>query len=297
MLIATIICEIDISDIRTLQTKRLKQGLGHRSVNYEVGILRQILKTFRLWHNLSEDVDRLREKHDIGKALLYEDDERIYAACASSRSPTLLPLFVLRLDGGLRASEAKTLRRRDLNLQWQDGVIARGELIVAKSKTDAGTGRKIPLTRRACSVLTLWLSRLPEAHADAFLFPSHQIGFAGDARGPLIYAASADWTEVPLARSTTYFHHAASRKSEQQRRDRSGSCRARKSQNDRALQPHPAEREGSSDRRARKSSIRQSKSGEGGHKIGHSPMVREGLKREKCLILLEPPAGFEPATC
>jgi integrase len=67
-------------------------------------------------------------------------------------------------------------------------VIARGELVVAKSKTDAGTRRRIPLTRRACSVLKLWLSRLPEANAEAFVFPSHQIGFAGDARGPLIYA-------------------------------------------------------------------------------------------------------------
>ena len=141
-------------------------------------------------------VDWLREKHDIGKALLPEDEERLYAATASSRSPALLPLFVLCLDAGLRASEAKALRRRDLNLEWQDGVIARGELVVAKSKTDAGAGRKIPLTRRTCSVLTLWLSRLPEADPEAFVFPSHQIGFAGDARGPLVYAVDF---EQPLS--------------------------------------------------------------------------------------------------
>jgi len=183
-----LICDIDIADIRALQRKRLTQGLSHRSVNYEIGVLRQILKNFRLWHNLSEDVDWLREKQDVGKALFHEDEERLNATCAASRSPALLPLFVVCLDAGLRASEAKTLRRRDLNLEWQDGVIARGELVVAKSKTDAGTGRRIPLTRRACSVLTLWLSRLPEANAEAFVFPSHQIGFAGDARGPLIYA-------------------------------------------------------------------------------------------------------------
>ncbi|MHB8384692.1 MAG: tyrosine-type recombinase/integrase, partial [Candidatus Binataceae bacterium] len=166
-----LVCDIDISDIRALQTKRLKQGLGHRSVNYEIGVLRQILKTFRLWHNLSEDVDWLREKHDVGKALLHEDEERLHAACAASRSPALLPLFVVCLDGGLRASEAKTLRRSDLDLEWQDGVIARGELVVAKSKTDAGAGRRIPLTRRACSALTLWLSRLSAANAEAFVFP------------------------------------------------------------------------------------------------------------------------------
>jgi integrase len=183
-----LVCDIDISDIRTLQRKRLKQGLGHRSVNYEIRVLRQILKTFRLWHSLSEDVDWLREKHDVGKALVYEDEEKLYAACAASRSPALLPLFVLCLDAGLRATEAKTLRRCDLKLEWQDRVIARGELVVAKSKTEAGAGRKIPLTRRACSVLTLWLSRFPAADQEAFVFPSHQVGFAGDGRGPLIYA-------------------------------------------------------------------------------------------------------------
>lgn len=118
-----LVCDIDISDIRTLQRKRLKQGLGHRSVNYEVGVLRQILKTFRLWHNLSKDVDSLKEKHDIGKALIYEDEEKLYAACAASRSPALLPLFVLCLDTSLRATEAKTLRRDNLKLEWQDGVI------------------------------------------------------------------------------------------------------------------------------------------------------------------------------
>jgi len=39
-----LICDIDIADIRALQRKRLTQGLGHRSVNYEIGVLRQILK-------------------------------------------------------------------------------------------------------------------------------------------------------------------------------------------------------------------------------------------------------------
>jgi integrase len=132
-----LVCDIHISDIRALQTKRLKQGLGTRSVNYEVGVLRQILKAFRLWQNLSEDVDWLKERRDVGKALSSEDEERLYAACAASRSPALLPIFVLCLDAGLRAGEAKTLRRKDLNLEWQVGKIARGELVVARRKRAA----------------------------------------------------------------------------------------------------------------------------------------------------------------
>jgi integrase len=161
-------------------------------VNYEIGVLRQILRTFRLWHTLSEDVDWLKEIRDVGKALTTEDEDRLYAASAASRSPALLPLFALSLDAGLRASEAKMLRRKDLILEWRDRKIAKGELIVAKSKTDAGSGRKIPLTRRACAVLTLWLSKFPEAQPEGFVFPSHQIGFAGDGRGPLVYSVDFD---------------------------------------------------------------------------------------------------------
>jgi hypothetical protein len=37
-------------------------------------------------------------------------------------------------------------------------------------------------------VLTLWLSRFPAADQDAFVFPSHQMGFAANDRGRLIYA-------------------------------------------------------------------------------------------------------------
>jgi integrase len=46
-----------------------------------------------------------------------------------------------------------------------------GALVVAKSKTAAGTGRMIPLSRRICACLSLWLERFPEAGPDSFLFP------------------------------------------------------------------------------------------------------------------------------
>src|SRR5262245_37018130 len=39
-----------------------------------------------------------------------------------------------------------------------------------------GTGRAIPLTRRACAALTLWLSRSPQASSNSFVFPAYRIG-------------------------------------------------------------------------------------------------------------------------
>jgi len=50
-----------------------------------------------------------------------------------------------------------------------------GRLIVAKSKTEAGEGRTIPLTNRVCATMTLWLSRFPEAGPDSFIFPHHRV--------------------------------------------------------------------------------------------------------------------------
>ena len=62
-------------------------------------------------------------------------------AVRQSDSPVLLPLLILAIDTGLRASEARSLRRKDLELTWEDGTIVAGRLIVPSSKTEAGRGR------------------------------------------------------------------------------------------------------------------------------------------------------------
>jgi integrase len=88
------------------------------------------------------------------------------AAAGKSRSPVLLPLLTITLDTGLRAGEIRSLRRKNLSLVWKNGVVESGFINVPKSKTEAGIGRTIPLSRRACAALTLWLSRFPEAGMD-----------------------------------------------------------------------------------------------------------------------------------
>lgn len=88
----------------------------------------------------------------------------------------------------MRASEVKALRRRDLGLEWVEGVIQSGQVIVPKSKTRAGRGRCIPFTRRVCAVLTMWLSYFPDAGPDSYVFPYHKVGIGGDSRVPRIWA-------------------------------------------------------------------------------------------------------------
>ena len=108
-----------------------------------------------------------------------EDEAKLLTAAGRSDSPALLPLLVLAMDTGLRASETRALQQKDLELKWDSGTIVSGRLIVPKSKTEAGTGRTIPLTRRLCGVLTLWLSRFPELKPESFVVPRHRIACRG----------------------------------------------------------------------------------------------------------------------
>jgi integrase len=187
-----LVCDISPDDIRAYQTSRLAAGVSARTVNIEVGALRAVLKVHRLWSPISDDVEMLRERKDIGRALDYEDERRLIEAAGKSRSPVLLPLLTITLDTGLRAAEIRSLRRKDLTLVWRNGVVESGFVTVPKSKTDAGTGRTIPLSRRACAALTLWLSRFPEAGKDKFVFPRHSIGLVGHKRKPHLHGVCFD---------------------------------------------------------------------------------------------------------
>ena len=179
--------DIRIEDVAALQHKRQEDGKSARTVNAEVAVLRQILKHHNLWASISDRVRFLRERRDVGRSIGRDEEHRLLQAIVQSRSPSLLPLFVVSIDSGLRASELRHLRRSDLRLIWADGAIESGEIIVSHSKTESGTGRIVPLSRRACAVLTLWLARFPEARPDSYLFPRHQVGLAGYQRKPYLY--------------------------------------------------------------------------------------------------------------
>ncbi len=179
--------DIRVEDISALQHLRQTEGKSPRTVNAEVGVLRQILKHRNLWASVSDRVRFLREKRDVGRSIDRDDEFKLLQAIVQRRSPSLLPLFVVSIDSGLRASELRHLHRNDLRLVWTDGMIQSGEITVSRSKTEGGVGRVVPFTRRACAVLTSWLSRFPGASPDSYLFPRHQVGFAGYRREPHLY--------------------------------------------------------------------------------------------------------------
>jgi integrase len=181
-----LICDIGLDDIVRLQRRRIAQGKSPRTVNYEIHALRLILKHFNLWWPLADKVRMLRGERQPGRALSREEESTLIRVIRESGSPALLPLFIVSIDSGLRASEIRSLRRGDVTLA-HNGVGFEGEIVVRKSKTDAGAGRVIPLTSRAAAALAFWLESLPEAGPDAHIFPRHAVGFASERLGTAIH--------------------------------------------------------------------------------------------------------------
>jgi integrase len=131
--------------------------------------LRSILKSWGLWAPIGERVKALRQRHEVGRALSREDEVKLLEAIRRSDSPALLTLFVMAIDTGLRASEMGGVRYRDLEVAWKNGAIVAGRLIVPKSKTEAGTGRLIPFTRRLCVTLSSWIARFPNVDPESYI--------------------------------------------------------------------------------------------------------------------------------
>jgi integrase len=173
--------DIGVDDILGYWSARQRAGASNRTINYETCCLRGVLGRHELWLAIAQQFAardlklKLPENHDVGRALSAEHESSILAACRASNSPSLLPLFIFARDTGLRAAEIKSLRHCDLRLLWNKGLIENGEVLVPRSKTDAGKGRAVPISPDVCSTLTMWLSRFPDAKPGSFLFPRHEV--------------------------------------------------------------------------------------------------------------------------
>jgi integrase len=110
---------------------------------------------------------------DHGKSLASADEKRLLDGCADSRSRSLLPAVLLALNTGMRYSELRLLR-------WDQVDLERRAVRVGKSKTEAGTGRVIPLNDKATKVLKFWADQFPDRKPEHFTFPSERYGAGGD---------------------------------------------------------------------------------------------------------------------
>lgn len=158
-----LLCDIGADAVGSYQAKRKNAGASARTINKELQVLRQILKRHKLWANLQGDVKFEREHNDIGKALSREEEKKLLSACGSN--PLLSAAVTLALNTALRKNEIRTLR-------WSQIDFEKRTVTVGRAKTQAGSGRVIPLNQSAFEALAKWASRLVESNAEDYVFPA-----------------------------------------------------------------------------------------------------------------------------
>jgi integrase len=158
-----LLCDVDASRIASYQARRKAEKASARTVNKELQVLRMILKKYKLWANLQDEVDFESEPEGIGKALSREDEARLLEVCAPN--PLLLTVVTIALNTALRKSEIRLLR-------WCRIDLFKRTLTVGKSKTVGGSGRPIPLNALAYAALVKWAGRFPESKPEDYVFPA-----------------------------------------------------------------------------------------------------------------------------
>ena len=142
----------------------------------------------------------LATREDVGHAITADEEAALLSECLNSRSRCLYPAVMIALNTGMRYSEIRLLRWRQLDF-------ADHFLTVGKSKTRTGTGRVIPLNARLLRVLEMWAANFLDRQPSDYVFPFEKYGAKGQAEtfgfgaGPVAYDTDptrpiGDWKEA-----------------------------------------------------------------------------------------------------
>ena len=165
---------IEAEEVAAYQARRLTAAAAPKTVTLEVGTFRAILRRGGFWAALQPNVPKLRLPQSPGKALSREEEKKLLAACTKSRSKALPMALLVAVETGLRLKELT-------HLTWEQIDFDRNELRVGDSKTEAGAGRRVPLSQRAAAALTTWAARFPNREPEHYVFPSERYGATGKA--------------------------------------------------------------------------------------------------------------------
>ena len=168
-----LLLEIEASHIARYQRARLAEGAANRTVNIEVSMLRQIMRKSGAWARIQSNVVMLPERQDVGRALTAKEEAALLLECSRSRSRILQPFVLLALETGARYNTIRTLR-------WSNIDFVNRCLKFGKDKTAAGTGRIVPLSRRALETLKFWAQQFPARLPHHYVFPTERVGAVGD---------------------------------------------------------------------------------------------------------------------
>ena len=167
---ARISAESVLAYIRARKEKRI----SNVTINMELGILRRVLKRAKRWSLIADEIPRLPERRDIGRALALEEKARLLKlAKAKPEWETARLAAILALNTTMRGCELKGLR-------WRDVDFIERTLTIQRSKTAAGE-RLIPLNTDAWDAILKLRDRarlrFGNIEPDWYVFP-HAEGFS-----------------------------------------------------------------------------------------------------------------------
>jgi integrase len=154
----SLVVEVTPHVVKGYQTARLREKAGPKTINDEVQLL------IRLCGDQGELIRATLRRDKALKLLLPPSPGRPYSAeekarmleeAQQLRTPQMHAALALDLNTGLRDKELREIRWEQIDL------VHKKALTVGKSKTDAGTGRVIPLNATAIVAL--------EAHASWYI--------------------------------------------------------------------------------------------------------------------------------
>ena len=208
--------------IEGFQAKRRLEGSSNRTINMDVGALRQVLRRFKQWRRLEDDVKMLTEAGGapVGRALTPAEQKRLFEAAASNPEwEHVYCAAVLAANTSMRGVEVKHVRRRNIDLEkvWDvESATGKGVLYVTRSKNETSK-RPIPLNQAAREAVERMLKRADDlGHTD----PEHYVWCASqhhkirsaEAREQvgrrLAVATESSWfTWIPVSRSAAHCRH------------------------------------------------------------------------------------------
>ncbi len=156
-------------DVAAYQRVRRATGITGRTLNMEIGVLRQMMKKAKVWAIVAEDVKRDRENTNPIAKVLTAQQRRLLFETASSRDGWMVAYCaaVLAVSTTCRGMELKHLR-------WQDVDLFERGILIQRSKTQAGH-RAIPLNGDAMAALARLKERaeiVGSAQPEHYVFPA-----------------------------------------------------------------------------------------------------------------------------
>jgi integrase len=165
--------EVTDKTILRYQTDRLAEKAAPKTINEEVGFLLRLLDVAHAGAVRAQLKQQKRLKLKVPKRVgkAYSPEEKtglLHAAKSAPRSKAVYPATMLALHAGLRDKEIRTL-------QWKRVDLEKRIITVGETKSDAGTGRTIPMNDEllaAISEYAMWYAeRFGKPGPEWYMFP------------------------------------------------------------------------------------------------------------------------------